>query len=389
MKKYNVSTINAISEKGLGLLSEAYEVADDIACPDAILVRSAKLHDMDFGEELLYIGRAGAGVNNIPLERCAEEGIVVCNAPGANANAVKELVAAGLIIASRNLIEAVDWTKSLKGQDEVEKAVEAGKKNFVGPELEGKSLGVLGLGAIGRLVADMGIKMGMEVIGYDPHLSQAGALSLNTEVSVVEDLKDLFKEADYVSVHAALTDETRSMVNKDLMDLAKPGLKIMNFARGELVDLDDLKEALESGQVGKYVCDFPSQASLELRNTINIPHLGASTPESEENSAKMVVRQMMDYLENGNIKNSVNYPDIDMGACKMDQRVLILHKNTPGLIGRITEILSKGSLNIGDLVSKHRDPWSCTMADIEGQIGDELMKDLTDLEGVVRVRLIG
>lgn len=387
-KKYTVKTVNAISSKGLDLLRENFTVDDGEENPDAILVRSADLHDMEFPENLSYIGRAGAGVNNIPIDRCSKAGIVVCNAPGANANAVKELVAAALLLASRNVIEAVEWTKSLDGKPQIEKDVEAGKKNFVGPELIGKTLGIIGLGAVGGLVADMGIKFGMEVYGYDPYLSLEHALNLNTDIKVVSEIEDIFKNSDYISIHSSLTPETRNMVNKKLLDLAKPGMRLLNFARGELVNLDDLKEALETGQVAKYICDFPCQASLNLPNTINIPHLGASTPESEENSAKMVVRQMMDYLENGNIKNSVNFPNIEMGPCRKDHRILVNHRNIAGMIAQITGIFAEENINIAELVNKHKNGWACTMVDIDGRVTNGIIERLWEIEGVVRVRLI-
>ncbi|NLW42775.1 MAG: 3-phosphoglycerate dehydrogenase, partial [Tissierellia bacterium] len=258
-KNYTIKTINSISPKGLELLKPNFAVSEVDDNPDAILVRSADLHGEEFSENLLYIGRAGAGVNNIPIEKCSEQGIVVCNAPGANANAVKELVAAALLISSRNIIEAVDWTRSLNGTENIEKEVEAGKKNFIGPELVGKNLGVIGLGAVGGLVADMGIKFGMNVYGYDPYLSLESALHLNTSIEVVTDVKEIFKNCDYISLHTSLTPETKHLVNKELFDLGKPGLRLMNFARGELVNLEDLKVAIEEKQVEKYICDFPCQ----------------------------------------------------------------------------------------------------------------------------------
>lgn len=387
-KNYTVKTINNISSKGLDLLKPNFVVSEVDDNPDAILVRSADLNGDEFSENLLYIGRAGAGVNNIPIERCSERGIVVCNAPGANANAVKELVAAALLISSRNIIEAVDWTRSLNGNGNIEKEVEAGKKNFIGPELVGKTLGVIGLGAVGGLVADMGIKFDMEVYGYDPYLSLESALHLNTSIKVVTDVKEIFKNCDYISLHTSLTLETKHFVNKDLFDIAKPGLRLMNFARGELVNLEDLKAAIDEKKVDKYICDFPCQESLELTNTINIPHLGASTPESEENSAKMVVLQMMDYLENGNIKNSVNFPNIDMGPCRNNHRVTVNHKNIPNMLGQITAIFASENINIAELANKHKNGWAYTMVDIDGHVTEELLEKLKGIEGVVKVRLV-
>lgn len=388
LKEYKIKTINSISNKGLNLLKENFSHFDEYENPDAILVRSANLHEEEFPDNLLYIGRAGAGVNNIPIERCSEQGIVVCNAPGANANAVKELVAAALLISSRNVIEAVDWTKSLDCNCDIEKEVEAGKKNFVGPELFGKTLGVIGLGAVGGLVADMGIKFDMKVYGYDPYLSLENALHLNNNIEVVNDVKEIFKNCDYISLHTSLTPETKKFVNKELLEIAKPGLRLLNFARGELVNLEDLKEALENKTVDKYICDFPCQESIHLPNTVNIPHLGASTPESEENSAKMVVLQLMDYLENGNIRNSVNYPNIDMGPCRKDHRITVNHKNIPNMLGQITTIFANENINIAELANKHKGEWAYTMVDIDGHVTEELLKKLWDIEGVVKVRLV-
>lgn len=310
-KTYKIKTINNISEEGLKLLPDNFIAGPDIEDPDAILVRSADLHDYEFTKNVRFIGRAGAGVNNIPVDRCSELGIVVSKAPGANANGVKELALTALLLASRDVLGGIDWVRNY-GKDDIAKAVESNKKRFAGPELMGKTLGIIGLGATGRRVAKMGIDMGMDVYGYDPFLSIGNALHLDTRVNVVEDAKDLFKVCDYITIHIPYTPDTKNFVGEELLSVAKDGVRLINIARGGLVDLKVLRNYLESGKVAKYVVDFPDPESVTLPNTINIPHLGASTPESEENSAKMVVRQAVDYLTNGNIRYSVNFPDLSL-----------------------------------------------------------------------------
>lgn len=388
MKNFKIKTLNNISHKGLDLLPQNFQVDGSYEDPDAILVRSADMHDYDFSPETLYIGRAGAGVNNIPIERCSEEGVLVCNAPGGNANAVKELALTALLLSSRKIVEGIEWTQSLKGKEDIGKLAEAGKKQFVGPELLGKKLGVIGLGATGQLVSTVGLDLGMKVYGHDPYISLRNALHLNSKVQYVDDVRDLFKQCDYITLHIPKTKDTLGFVSEELLSIAKEGLRLINIARGGLVDTLALRKALEEGRVAKYVIDFPDEETLNLPNTINIPHLGASTPESEENSAIMVVNQMMDYLINGNIKNSVNFPDCDLGVCNSVHRVTVSHRNMSNMIGQITAILAEEGLNISDLLNRHRGEWAYTMVDIDSEVKECLGDKLRAIEGVVRVRLI-
>lgn len=388
MRDFKIKTLNNISEKGLDLLPDNFFVDESTDSPDAILVRSADMHQYVFSPQTLYIGRAGAGVNNIPIERCSEEGILVCNAPGGNANAVKEMALTALLLASRKVVEGIEWTKTLEGQEDIEKKVEAGKKSFVGPELAGKKLGVIGLGATGQLVCRVGIDLGMEVLGHDPYISIKNALHLHSNVQYMEDVKDLFRECDYISIHIPKTKDTLGFVSEELLSLAKDGLRLINIARGGLVDLKALRGALETGKVAKYVVDFPDQETLSLPNTINIPHLGASTPESEENSAMMVVEQMVEYLRYGNIKNSINFPDCDLGRCNSVHRVAVSHRNKPNMLGQITSILAQEGINISDLLNRHKGDWAYTMVDIDSEVEEDLRYKLLAIDGVVRVRLI-
>ena len=387
--RYQIQTLNNISKDGLKQLSENYVVSDECAAPDAMLVRSAKLHDMTFPESLKFIGRAGAGVNNIPLERCSEEGIVVCNSPGANANAVKELVALGMLISSRKVVDGIEWTKSLAdGEADVAAAVEKGKKAFAGPELYKKKMGVIGLGAIGVLVANMAVDFGMKVYGFDPFISIKHAWGLSRKVKRSSSLEAIFKNCDYISIHVPFMKETENYINADLLGVCKPNLRLMNFARGGLVDNKALAEALENDKIAAYVCDFPSEETLKMKNAINIPHLGASTPESENNCAVMAVSEMMDFLENGNIVNSVNYPDCNMGAPTTAHRITVAHKNIPGMIGQITAILAKDNINIANMTNKNKGAYAYTMIDVDSEVVDQVESDLSGIEGVTRVRLI-
>lgn len=387
MKNYTIKIINNISKKALNLLADNFLIEEENE-PVGILVRSAEMHDYDFSPKTLYVGRAGAGVNNIPIEKCSEKGIVVCNAPGGNANAVKELTLMALLLASRKVVEGIEWTKTLKGQDGIDKLVEAGKKEFVGPELYGKKLGVIGLGATGQLVAETGINLGMQVYGHDPFISLKNALHLNSKVNYVTEVRDIFKNCDYVTIHIPKTKDTENFINRELINIAKDGIRIINIARGGLVDIEALREALESGKVAKYIVDFPDKDSLELPNTINIPHLGASTPESEENSAVMVVNEMMEYLSFGNIKNSVNFPDCDMGVCNAVNRITVNHRNIPNMIGQITAILAEEGINIANLLNRHKGDWAYTMIDIDSEVNEGLKEKLKGIDGVVRVRFM-
>ncbi|MGN0570203.1 MAG: phosphoglycerate dehydrogenase [Candidatus Fimenecus sp.] len=385
---YNILTLNKISEAGLCNFSNEYNCATEIANPDAILVRSAAMHDMEFAENTLAIARAGAGVNNIPIDRCSEEGIVVFNTPGANANAVKELVIAGLLLTSRKIVPAIDWAKTLKGNgDTVPKDVEKGKSAFAGPEILGKTLGVVGLGAIGILVANAALTLGMKVIGYDPFLSEKGKASLNAGVTVTADINDIFTKSDYITLHLPLNADTKGLVSKSSIAVMKDNVRILNFARGELVDTNDIIEALENGKVAAYITDFPNDALIGATGVISIPHLGASTPESEDNCAVMAVNQVADYLENGNITNSVNLPAVSV-ARNGKHRMTIIHKNVAGIVSSITSTLASGNVNIDNMVNKSKGEYAYTMIDTDTDVSDEAIKAVTDIQSVIRVRVI-
>lgn len=384
-----IQTLNSISEQGLAQLSkDRFEVSAAQAAPDGILVRSADMHKTDFAPSLAAIARAGAGVNNIPIDRCNEAGIVVFNTPGANANAVKELVILGLLLASRKVAEGIAWAKTLKGKgDEVAALVEKGKGQFAGPELLGKKLGVVGLGAIGVMVCNTAIRMGMEVVGFDPYLSVKNAWGLDTRTHLAHSAKEVYEKCDYLSFHIPLTPETAGSIDRTVFDAAKPGVRIMNFARGELVNNADLIKALESGQVAAYVTDFPSDTLLDLPGVICIPHLGASTPESEENCAMMAVHQLADYLENGNIVNSVNMPGME-APWGGERRVCVIHQNIPTMISSITALFSEQCINIEHMTNSSRGVMSYTMIDINGILPDSIPRDLATIEGVLRVRVL-
>lgn len=385
---YNILTLNKISETGLCNFSDEYNCATEFANPDAILVRSAAMHDMEFAENTLAIARAGAGVNNIPIDRCSEEGIVVFNTPGANANAVKELVIAGLLLTSRKIVPAIDWAKTLKGNgDTVPKDVEKGKSAFAGPEILGKTLGVVGLGAIGILVANAASSLGMKVIGYDPFLSEKGKASLNAGVTVTADINDIFTKSDYITLHLPLNADTKGLVSKSSIAVMKDNVRILNFARGELVDTNDIIEALEDGKVAAYITDFPNDALIGATGVIAIPHLGASTPESEDNCAVMAVNQVADYLENGNITNSVNLPAVSV-ARNGKHRMTIIHKNVAGIVSSITSTLASENVNIDNMVNKSRGEYAYTMIDTDTDVSEDAIKAVTDIESVIRVRVI-
>ena len=386
---FRIQTLNKISSVGLQRLSmDNYEVASEFSTPDAILVRSAKMHDMELSTSLKAIARAGAGVNNIPLDKCTEKGIVVFNTPGANANAVKELVVASMLLSSRNLVPGINWAKTLVGKGEdVPKLVEQGKSNFVGPELQGKTLGVIGLGAIGMLVANAGDALGMRVVGFDPYISIDSAWSLSQNVEKAISLDSLLSESDYISLHIPLLDTTKEFINKDKFAIMKDGVRIMNFARGGLVNVKDLFEAFDSGKVETFVTDFPDEALLKHEKVIGIPHLGASTPESESNCAVMAVDQVRDFLENGNIKNSVNFP-----SCRMPRngrnRLIIANKNIPRMVGNITTVLADENINIADMLNKNRGDIAYNIIDVDGDITEEQIQKIREIEGIFMVRLL-
>lgn len=384
----NIHCINAISKYGTDLLTEDYQLVSEAADADGILVRSASLHEMEFSENLLAVARAGAGVNNIPLDTCAEKGIVVFNTPGANANGVKELVLAGLVLASRDVIGGISWCQSIKDDPDIAKSVEKGKKAFAGTEIKGKKLGVIGLGAIGAEVANAAAGLGMEVLGYDPFISVQAAWMLSRSVKHITSLDTIYQECDYISVHVPLTDKTRKMINADTIDSMKDGVVILNFARDLLVDDDAMAVALNAGKVRKYVTDFPNPKSVQMAGAIAIPHLGASTEESEDNCARMAVEELMDYLENGNIRNSVNYPSCDMGVCKTACRLAVLHRNIPNMIGQITGELAAAGINISDMTNKSRDQYAYTMMDLEHVPEAQVVDALKGISGILRVRML-
>lgn len=386
---YKIQTLNKISPKGLNLLPhDNYEYATEIVNPDAILVRSSQMHDMKLPASLKAIARAGTGVNNIPIQNCSERGIVVFNTPGANANGVKEMVLMGLFISSRKVFQGITWAKSLIGNvDEVPKIIEKGKSNYAGPEIKGKKLGVIGLGAIGVMVANDAEALGMEVVGYDPFLSVESAWGLSRTVKKALSLDSLIADSDYVTLHIPLNDETKGIINRQKFAIMKKGVRILNFARGELVHNKDLKEAIGQGIVEMYVTDFPNEDLLKIDNVIPIPHLGASTPESEENCAVMAVTQLRNYLEEGNIKNSVNFPECILSPSG-SKRIIIANKNIPNMIGQITPILAQANINIADMLNKSRGNYAYNIIDIDNTIEDETIEKLRAVEGVIMVRVL-
>ena len=389
MTMFQIQTLNKISAIGTDRFDTAkYAISDAPAAPDAIMVRSVAMHDMEFGENLLAIARAGAGVNNIPCDKCAEEGIVVFNTPGANANAVKELVIAGLLLSSRKITAAMNWVPSLKDEgDAVGKLVEKGKGQFAGPEIKGKTLGIIGLGAIGALVANAAIALGMKVVGTDPFLSVGAALRLNPAVQVVASKDDVYAAADYISIHVPFNADTKGFIDAAAIEKMKDGVRVLNFARGELVNDADMIAALGSGKVSCYVTDFPNANTIGVEGIIAIPHLGASTPESEDNCAVMAADELIAYLENGNIINSVNYPNAEMNAA--GTKVCILHKNVPAIIAPITSAIADAGLNIDNMVNASKKDYAYTMIDVAGDVSDAIVGAIKAIDGVIRVRVIG
>ena len=383
-----VNCLNPIAACGLDMLGDNYEITENTNEAEAILVRSAGMHDMDLPESLLAVARAGAGVNNIPLDACAEKGIVVFNTPGANANGVKELVIASLLLAARDITGGIKWCQDNKDDENIAKSGEKAKKAFAGTEIKGKKLGIIGLGAIGVLVANAANRLGMDVYGCDPYLSVEHALNMSRDVTMGKTNEELYEMCDYLTVHVPLLDSTKGMFNKEAFDKMKDGVVLLNFSRDTLVNEDDIKVALESGKVAKYVVDFPNPTTVKLPNTTVTPHLGASTQESEDNCAKMAVSEIRDFMENGNIKNSVNYPNCDAGVCQTAGRITIAHKNVPNMLSQFTTLFSKDGVNIENMVNKSRGNFAYTILDICSDSTDEVVKELEALDGVIRVRVI-
>lgn len=383
-----IHCLNPIASVGTDIFDENYKITDNIEEADAIMVRSAAMGEMEFSKNLLAIARAGAGVNNIPLERCADSGIVVFNTPGANANGVKELVICGMLLAARDVVGGIEWTRSIKDSDTISKDVEKGKKNFAGGEIKGKKLGVIGLGAIGAEVANAAASLGLEVFGYDPYISVNAAWRLSRKIKPITDINEIYKECDYISLHIPLTEDNRGMIGKNSIPQMKDGVVVLNFARDLLVDDEEMEKALESGKVARYVTDFPNTKSAKMEKAIVIPHLGASTQESEDNCAVMAANELVDYLENGNIKNSVNFPSCDMGICQVEGRVSLLHQNIPNMIGQITSAFAKNGYNISDLTNKSKGSKAYTLIDIETKASESLINELNAIEGILKVRII-
>ncbi|WP_294406453.1 3-phosphoglycerate dehydrogenase family protein [uncultured Ruminococcus sp.] len=382
---YNILTLNKIAAVGTDKFDKAaYTVSDNTAEPTAIMVRSAKMHDMEMPESLLAIARAGAGVNNIPVDKCAEQGIVVFNTPGANANAVKELAICALLLSSRKITEAAAWAASLKGTPDAPKTVEGGKSKFAGPEIYGKTLGIIGLGAIGGKIANAAVALGMKVIGYDPYLSVNAALKLDSSVKVAADINDIYKNSDYISIHMPYTPATKNTIDAEQIAMMKDGVRLINLARGELINSEAVVKAIKDGKVAKYVTDFADDVVLGEENIIVLPHLGASTPESEDNCAVMAADELMDYIERGTIRNSVNFPNAEL-AKTGDALVCVLHKNVPALLAQITSAVGSKGANIENLVNKSKKDWAYTMLDVNGEVDAEAIKAV---DGVVGVRVL-
>ncbi|OHD10719.1 MAG: 3-phosphoglycerate dehydrogenase [Spirochaetes bacterium GWB1_36_13] len=387
---YKIQLLNKISHLGLNLLpKDKYENSEKMDNPDGILVRSADMHTMELPANLKAVARAGAGVNNIPIQKCSEKGIVVFNTPGANANGVKELVILGLLMSSRKILPGIEWTKSLLGKGaEVPALVEKGKGDFVGPEIKGKKLGLIGLGAIGVLVANAAQSLGMEVTGFDPYISVEAAWGLSSNVKRATSLDAVYADSDYISLHLPYNDNTKKMINASVFAKMKKGVRILNFARAELVNDTDMAAALESGSVSCYVTDFPNEETLKMKNVVPVPHLGASTPESEDNCAVMAAEEIRDFLENGNIVNSVNFPNCDLGKCAAKKRITLLHQNVPNMVGQITAILANEKINIADMLNKSKGNLAYTMIDLDNEVSESALKSLNAIEGMIKTRVL-
>lgn len=385
---FNIQCMNPIANVGLDLLTDEYKIVDQFKEANGVLVRSASVHELELPPTLEAIARAGAGVNNIPLEKCAEKGIVVFNTPGANANGVKELVIAALLMAARDIVGGIKWVDSMKEDPDLAKLVEKNKSKFAGMEIKGKKLGVIGLGAIGVLVANAANKLEMEVCGYDPYISVNAAWKLSKYIKPIKSLEEIYRECDFITVHVPLTDSTKGMFNRETFALMKDGVNILNFSRDALVHDEDMIDALASGKVHRYVTDFPNPKIAAVEGVISIPHLGASTVESEDNCAVMAVQQLMDYLENGNIRNSVNYPECDMGICHQAGRIAINHKNIPNMLSQFTSTMAKANINIPDMSNRSRGQWAYTLMDIEAPSTPELVERIKAIDGVLKVRII-
>lgn len=385
---YQIHCLNKISQMGLERLSGQYQLNDGFDAADAVLVRSAAMHEMEMKENLLAIARAGAGVNNIPLDKCADQGVVVFNTPGANANAVKELVIAGMLLASRDIIGGAEWVKANKGEEGIAKLAEKEKSRFAGCELMGKKLGVIGLGAIGAKIANAAVSLGMEVYGYDPYISVEAAWSLSREVQHIKNVEKIYTDCDYITIHVPALDSTKGMINQESIAMMKDGVVVLNFARDILVAEEDMAEALKSGKVKRYVTDFANPLSANMEQAIVLPHLGASTEEAEDNCAVMAVNQLMDYLENGNIKNSVNFPACDMGVCMRAGRIAIHHKNVPNMLAKFTGACSAENINISDMTNKSRGDYSYTMMDIDSPATEAVVRVIREIPEVLKVRVV-
>ena len=385
---FQYTCLNPIANVGLDLLSDGYKKVEDLKDAQAVLVRSASMHDLDLPDSLEAVARAGAGVNNIPLDKCADKGIVVFNTPGANANGVKEMVLAGLLLASRDIVGGIEWIKESKDEADIAKLAEKQKKNYAGCEISGKKLGVIGLGAIGVLVANAATHLGMEVYGYDPYISVNAAWNLSRNVKHISNVEEIYKECDYITVHVPLLDSTKGMIDKNAIDMMKDGVVILNFARDLLVDEAAVVAALADKKVKRYVTDFPNPTTAGKEGVILTPHLGASTEESEDNCAMMAVREIRDYLENGNIVHSVNYPDCSMGGCDKAGRVAVLHKNSKGMIAQYTSVLGDADINIEDMMNKSKGDYAYTLLDVDTPVTKEVAAKLEAIEGVLKVRVV-